>query len=272
MTNCVKCNTFQNKLRRGRLCNSCFDNQHPDASGITAGMPRFPNSGQNHQQSFASPRAPMVWNGEPPQGFAQNNQMDMTGFQHTASSSANVMVGGGFTPAGGRFASPSQQQTVIPSHLSSITADNINGLLQKPMSELTVGDIIQINRISNDPIQRQLNSIESELKGKIHALDTRVNILEQNKASIEEENAILRSTITNMQKSLNKIDSDTRNKNVIITGLPEGEIPVGNNQMLRNEEDKLRWILQLTENNHFNNRVEPFHAADWGNQSQDTTE
>ena len=66
------------------------------------------------------------------------------------------------------------------------------------MSELTVGDIIQINRISNDPIQRQLDSIESEIKGKIHALDTRVNILEQNKPSIEEENAILRSTITNM--------------------------------------------------------------------------
>ena len=98
--------------------------------------------------------------------------------------------------------------------------------MSKPISELTVADIIQINRISNDPIRKQLDSIETEMKKKIQLLDNRVNLLEKRNSTMDEENEVLRKTIANMQKCLNKVDSGVRNKNVIITGLPEGEIPI----------------------------------------------
>ena len=165
-------------------------------------------------------------------------------------------------------ARPRFEAEVRPSSMSTITPDNLNGLMEKAISELTVADIIQINRISNDPIQRQLNAIESELKKKIQTLDNRVNILEQQKNSMEEENTVLRSTISNMQKSLNKIDVNVRNKNVIITGLPEADIQTedANNvaKVLNTDEDKIRWILHLTENVHFDGRNEPFAATRLG--------
>ena len=246
-------------------------------------MPRLPTPAP---QNFAPVRTPFQWSGNS-QGFTHDmNQMMNTSLYQQPPSASNVMDGLGLNTLAGeqRFASPSQQQSGFPSmsqqqsgfpstsqqqpgfpsQLSSITAENINGLMQKSMSELTVADIIQINIISNDPIQRQLTSIETELKGKIQSLDNRMNILEQMKTSMEEENTILRSTISNMQKSLNRIDSDTRNKNVIITGLPEDEIPVGENQVIRNDEEKIGWILRLTENDHFNNKVEPFNATRLG--------
>ena len=53
-----------------------------------------------------------------------------------------------------------------------------------------------------------------------------------------------------MQRSLNKVDSETRDKNIIIMGLSEEEIYDGN-QKLESDSDKVRWILNYTKNQSF---------------------
>ena len=128
--------------------------------------------------------------------------------------------------------------------------------MNKPISELTVADIIQINQISNDPIRQQLNSIETEMKKKIQTLDNRVNLLEKRNSTMDEENEVLRKTVSNMQKCLNKVDSAVRNKNVIITGLPEGEIPIDEHSSKTTDSEKVKFILGITGNTHFDGRME----------------
>ena len=164
---------------------------------------------------------------------------------------------------GGRPPLPPPSVSTPSASTSAITAENLGGLMQKPISELTVADIIQINRISNSPIQQQLNAIEIDLKKKIQNLDNRVNVLEKRNTSIEEENTVLRDTICNMQKSLNKMDSNVRNKNVIITGLPEGEITTDDGP-LSTDLQKINAILKLTENGDFDEREDDFTTSRLG--------
>ena len=267
MTNCKRCNAFQNRLKKGGLCDNCANannnyngpanstmNTPPGSQQFASGSPwddNLPGHGSNSMAHTFSARQTMPPGG---QHFTSNAQQMQGQFPRPSfQSQLNMQAGVSSTP-----------QSTQSSVSSGITAENINGLMQKPISELTVADIIQINRISNDPIQRQLNSIESELKQKIQTLDNRVNILELNKSAVEEENAILRSTISNIQKSLNRIDSDARNKNIVITGLPEEDIRIGENQVVRNDEEKIKWILRLTENSYFDNKQEPFNASRLG--------
>ena len=61
----------------------------------------------------------------------------------------------------------------------------------------------------------------------------------------------MKQTIVNMQKYLNRMDSAERNKNVIITGLPENKITNGNEE-LEGDKRKVKWILKQTRNQHFN--------------------
>ena len=65
-----------------------------------------------------------------------------------------------------------------------------------------------------------------------------------------EENFILKDIITNMQRCINKSNSETRDKNVIITGVPEEAIATDNGRV-NNDTDKIKWLLQLTKNNYF---------------------
>ena len=73
--------------------------------------------------------------------------------------------------------------------------------MQKSMSELTVADIIKINMISNNPLKTQLDTIQNDFKVKFENLDNRVNIIEQEKTKLEEENSILKNVVVNMHHS-----------------------------------------------------------------------
>ena len=67
-----------------------------------------------------------------------------------------------------------------------------------------------------------------------------------------------------MQKCLSKIDSDVRNKNIIITGLPEGDIEIQGHPTLKTDVEKVDWILKITENQHFNGRTADFEMSRLG--------
>ena len=121
---------------------------------------------------------------------------------------------------------------------SQNSENNLNSFLNKPTNELTVADILRINTMSNEPLKQQLDSIQNELGCRIKKLDSRVDILENQNIKLEEDNNILRGVVTSMQKCLNKLDSDERKKNIIISGVPETNITVDDNT-LTNDHEKI---------------------------------
>ena len=251
------------------MCTSCF--QKNDSDNISSAA-----SSSNHNMSLFGDTSFMSSQGMPNQQFVLpqfngSSQQFGTPFMSSLSGPRQQQPVDSAAPLGYQpFAAvshpgrpPLPPQSVPAPSASAITAENLGGLMQKPISELTVADIIQINRISNSPIQQQLNTIESDLKKKIQNLDNRINVLEKRNTSIEEENTVLRDTICNIQKSLNKIDSNVRNKNVIITGLPEGEIATDDGPMSTDLE-KINMILKITENRDFDERDDDFTASRLG--------
>ena len=142
------------------------------------------------------------------------------------------------------------QQNVLSGNLAN-DDDTLNeDMMTKSVSELTVRDILSINMHANKPIADRLDSFINQMDTKMTNMDKRIEFLEAENQKKAEDNATLKEIIRNMQRSLNKIDSDIRNKNIIITSLPEGNIET-NNQRMTNDHEKVRWILDCTKNEHF---------------------
>ena len=132
--------------------------------------------------------------------------------------------------------------------ISSVSYDD---LMDKSITELSAAGIIKINTISNGPLRAQLDIIQKEFSTKIKKLDNRVDILKAEKEKMEEQNNMLKGVVVSMQKCLNQLDSNERNKNVIITGLPEGDIIVNQNLTLENDIAKIHYLPKVTVNEHF---------------------
>ena len=115
---------------------------------------------------------------------------------------------------------------------------------EKPINELTVGELKAI-----------INDVNSQ---KINALTNRIKIIEDANIKKDQEIAVLKSTIVNMQRSINFIDNDTRKPNVIVTGLTEDEItPLGNNNV-ENDSEKIKALV-----NTIMDPNEPFNTDNW---------
>ena len=123
-------------------------------------------------------------------------------------------------------------------------------MLEKSMSELTVRDIININMHCNKPITKKLGGFMEQVNEKISKMDKQIELLEAENAKKEEDNATLKETIRNMQRSINKIDSGVRDKNIIITSLPEGNVTI-QNQAINSDIDKVQWLLKYMKNTKF---------------------
>ena len=85
-------------------------------------------------------------------------------------------------------------------------------------------------------------------------MDNHVELFEDEKSKLEEENKTFRSIITNMQKSLNKLDSDDWRKIINILGLPEKEFVPGDNDgsnPISEDHEKIYWLLHHMCCNHF---------------------
>ena len=131
-------------------------------------------------------------------------------------------------------------------------------LLNKPMSEITVREIIGIINTVNQPINNKLEEICKEFDAKLSRLQTRVEFLEAENIRKNEESGTLKSIIVNMQKCLNRIDGNGRNLNIIISGLSEKDIKVENSQdqnqqLLATDENKIAWLLRFIGNEKFVN-------------------
>ena len=123
-------------------------------------------------------------------------------------------------------------------------------MLTKSVSELTVKDILTINMHANKPIAERLDSFMGQVNSKVSNMDKRIEFLEAENRKKAEDNATLKEIIRNMQRSLNKSDSDVRNKNIIITSLPEGDIET-DHKIMKSDHEKVSWILDFTKNESF---------------------
>ena len=100
--------------------------------------------------------------------------------------------------------------------------------MNKSVSELRVSDILKIN--ANKPIVLQLDAFINYVSCKISNLDKRIECLETENIKKDENNNTLKVVITTMQKCINKSDRDIRNKNDIISGVPEQTIILQNGE------------------------------------------
>ena len=126
--------------------------------------------------------------------------------------------------------------------------------LKKPMSEVSVQDIFKINAHSNKSTEAKLDTFIGHANINLENMKKRMEFLEAENTKKDDGNAVLKDIIVNMQSCLNKSDSDIRNKNVIIQGIPEGKITV-ENMDLECDLDKIKWLLKLTGNEYFNNET-----------------
>ena len=229
MTNCKSCGNFQSRLNRGGLCDTCKNG--PRATNGTDSMNAYYDTNILNSAIASHSQQPSLGGSRmlAPQGGPLGNLNTEFQQQQQYQQQPQPQQQRSFTNGSSlRMPTPIRQAAPLTQQ-SAITPESLNNLMDKPISELTVADIIQINMISNDPIRQQISTMEKDFMKKFQTMEDRINILGKEKSKLEEENTVLRNVVTNMQKSLNKIDSDVRSKNVIITGLPESEIQFGEN-------------------------------------------
>ena len=72
-------------------------------------------------------------------------------------------------------------------------------MLNKPMSELTVKDMLTINSHSNKPLTKKLDDFTTQVNDKMSKMDKRIELLEAENIKKDEDNATLKEIIRNMQ-------------------------------------------------------------------------
>ena len=109
----------------------------------------------------------------------------------------------------------------------------------KSLGSLTVADLVQILQ----PIQSSVEEIKTTLTQQMGALQTKVQVLENELKKEVTKNETLTSAVVSMQKCLNQIDVEKRVTNLMISGLPEEEMITAENTNLADDKEKLKTLL-----------------------------
>lgn len=113
--------------------------------------------------------------------------------------------------------------------------------LTKPLRNVNLGELVDIFKSLMIPIQQKLEMISK----RTIAQDAKINLLEANIKEKDTTIATMTDIIVNMQSSLNRIDADTRNTNIIVAGLPEGDILHEDVGELKGEKAKITCLLKV---------------------------
>ena len=116
--------------------------------------------------------------------------------------------------------------------------------LSKSVSDMTLGDIVNVIQRVVNPITSKLDKLETLITTSAAAHKAELELL---KADVKEkENTIdtLTQIVVNMQSSLNRIDSDKRITNIIVSGLSEETISDGGID-LRDDKEKVNRLLDV---------------------------
>ena len=121
-------------------------------------------------------------------------------------------------------------------------------MLNKPLSQMNVSDLLHIVNTANAPIRKKIDILYDEVIQKVTVLDKRVEYLESENDRKDDQINTMKSTIVNMQKCLNKIDDGDRKFNVMISGLPEADIIIDDDEEgapLTSDVGKIKWLFRL---------------------------
>lgn len=229
MPRCMKCDKGQARLNQpGDLCKDCFDKVSND--DITM---NFSGSQINGVSSlFSSQQASGGGLGYPSSmDYNFNDPTTLNTSRHLAPQPARI--------------SSMQQQQSLQSHQQnsdSVVDSNL------PVAAMTAGQMLALIQSQTKPLEESVASINHKLDREINGLKTRIDVLENEVKEQKEKNETLTNIVVEMQKSLNKIDNNDRVKNMIISGLPEGEISV-EGVSLTNDKQKVEKMFSLLEIN-----------------------
>ena len=114
--------------------------------------------------------------------------------------------------------------------------------LSKPLKNVNLGELVDIFKSLMSPIEQKLELLTRRSSSQ----DAKISLLEANIKEKETTIATMTDCIINMQSSLNRIDANTRNNNIIIAGLQEEDIITGNEGgELKGDEAKVKYLFKV---------------------------
>ena len=116
--------------------------------------------------------------------------------------------------------------------------------LSKKVNDMTLGDIVNVIKRIISPITEKLDKLETYLTTNVEAQNSKLELLKANVKEKEQTIETLSQIVVNMQASLNKIDSEKRITNVIVSGLSEDDI-IDNDQELSNDVTKVGRLFKV---------------------------
>ena len=105
------------------------------------------------------------------------------------------------------------------------------------IQELYVMLSAQMNNLGN-----RMSALEDLMTNRLSVAENRLKLHDDELARKDEQIAHLTNTVINMQRSLNSIDSEKRSRNLIISGLTEGQL-TAENVTVESDLDKVNLIL-----------------------------
>ena len=133
------------------------------------------------------------------------------------------------------------EEDELENDLEELTEEQLN----KPVTQMIMSDIINVIKIVNAPMSKKLDSVVVELNKTLSEVGERVRFLESENKRKDDIITSMKSTIVNMQKSLNSIDGNDRKLNLIVTGLTEDDIVFedGQSPTLTSDKEKISWLV-----------------------------
>ena len=113
--------------------------------------------------------------------------------------------------------------------------------LSKPLKNANLGELVDIFKAMMKPVELKLEQI----KQSAAAQDAKITLLQTSLKEKESTIATLTDIICNMQSSLNRIDADKRNTNIIVAGLQETDIIDNEEGEIKEVEDKIKRLVQV---------------------------
>ena len=109
---------------------------------------------------------------------------------------------------------------------------------------MTLGDIVNVIQRIITPITQKLDKLEHYLTSNVESQNAKLELL---KASVKEKEQTIETMsqiIINMQSSLNRIDSDKRETNIMISGLSENNL-TDNSDELESAAEKVQRLFDV---------------------------
>ena len=113
--------------------------------------------------------------------------------------------------------------------------------LTKPLKNINLGELVDIFKALMNPIEQKLEVISKRAMSQ----DAKITLLEANIKEKDTTIATMTDIIVNMQSSLNRIDADIRNTNIIVAGLHEDDIIDNDVGELKGEKAKIKRLLKV---------------------------